>query len=124
MRLTKLVTAKVGAGRSNARDTRTIENHRLHFEEIQKQVGGRILKMVKENPRRDTPYALMIAGIKTCIDCRVSGKMEMFSNVKVGFKIPLREALKAAGVIMSGNVDVYLDALGKRFRSVISEFVE
>ena len=128
LRLTEVIRAKVGSGGSNTQDissktviTRTLENHRNFFHEIQKQAEADILKMVKYNPRK-TPYALMIVGVKSCIDSKISSTTELSSHVEAGITIPLDEALKSAGIVLPVNTNIDLAMLKDGFAKIFTEY--
>jgi hypothetical protein len=129
MQLTEVVRAKVGSGKANEQDvssktviTRTLQNHKRFFEEIEKQSGAEMLKMIKDNPRKDTPYALMIVGIKTCIDSKISSTTECSSQVDVGVKIPLDQALKSAGIVLPVDTSIDLSMVKDAFAKVFTEY--
>lgn len=129
MQLTEVIRAKVGSGKANEQDissktviTRTLQNHRQFFQEIEKQSRAEILKMIKDNPRKDTPYALMIVGIKTCIDSKIASTTECSSQVDVGVKITLDQALKSAGIILPIDTSIDLSMVKDAFAKVFTEY--
>lgn len=129
IQLTEVVRAKFGSGKANDQDlssktviTRTLENHRRFFEDIEMRSRARILKMIRDNPRKDTPYALMIVGIKTCIDSKISANTECSSQVDVGIKISLDQILKSAGIVLPVDTSIDLSNVRNVLAKVFTEY--
>lgn len=127
--LTQAVRGVFASGQKNEQQmsaktviTRTLENHRRFFDEIDKQSHDAIVRMIKKNPRSGTPYALMIVGIKSCIDARISSKTQLSSHIDASVNIPLDEALKAAGVVAPIGANVDLGMLREKISGVLNEF--
>lgn len=129
LQLTEAVWGKFASGKKNEQKmsaktviTRTLENHRVFFEEIERQSGADILKMIANNPRKDTPYALMIVGIKTCIDSEISSKTEFSSQVDVGVSIHLDKIFKAAGLPVPIDATIDLNKIKEQLAEVFTTY--